>query len=84
MLGDDASRLVTWYDVFGEATAENALAVLEEEIRDYDRPPMSLDWENQGTPVQAYARKMPGEGGGGGLRALVKTGDRITKIYQCL
>ena len=23
---------------------------------------MSLDWENQETPVQAYARKMPEEG----------------------
>ena len=28
----------------------------------HDRPHMSLDWENQETPVQAYARKMPEEG----------------------
>jgi len=28
----------------------------------HDRPPMSLDWERQETPAQAFARKMPPEG----------------------
>jgi len=28
----------------------------------HDRPHMSLDWENQETPAQAFARKMPPEG----------------------
>ena len=28
----------------------------------YDRPHMSLDWDNQETPAQAFERKMPEEG----------------------
>lgn len=28
----------------------------------HNRPHMSLDWENQETPAQAFAKKMPKEG----------------------
>ena len=147
---DDASRFVTGYGIFDNATAENALAVLEDAIKNhgrpasimtdhgsqfysnekdsmergasrferrlvemgirqvlagvnhpqtngkverlhgeiqrklhefeeimmrksdpidlfmkwynYDRPHMSLDWDNLETPVQAFESKMPGEG----------------------
>ena len=35
---DAASRFVTWYGVFEHATTENALAVLEEAIKNHGKP----------------------------------------------
>ena len=35
---DDASRFVTGYGMFEHATTENALAVLEEAIKNHDKP----------------------------------------------
>ena len=35
---DDASRFVTGYGIFDDATMENALAVLEQAIKDYGKP----------------------------------------------
>ena len=39
---DDASRFVTRYGVFGHAPTENALAVLEEAIKNHGKPASAM------------------------------------------
>ena len=55
---DDASRFVTGYGVFDEATTENALAVLEQAIRDYGKPASILtDRGSQFYATESEAKK---------------------------
>ena len=60
---DDASRFVTGYGVFEHATTENALAVLEEAIRNHGKPASIMT--DRGSQFYASASEAKKKGGVG-------------------
>ncbi len=61
---DDASRLITGYGVFDEATSENAIKVIKEAMNNYGKPESILT--DRGTQFYASAgeKKKPRESPG--------------------
>ncbi|MDE0090067.1 MAG: DDE-type integrase/transposase/recombinase [Thaumarchaeota archaeon] len=67
---DDASGLTTGFGVFAEATAANAIAVLEEAVQKYGRPAGVLT--DRGSQFYANEREGAGRGEGDYERKLVE------------
>ena len=57
---DDASRFITGYGVFGHATTENAIAVLEEAVRNHGKPASVLT--DHGSQFYANASEIKRKG----------------------
>ena len=71
---DDASRFVTGYGVFEHATTENALAVLEEAIRNHGKPASIMT--DRGSQFYANASEAKRKGVSNYERRLVELGIR--------
>ncbi|MCE2498704.1 MAG: transposase [Nitrosopumilaceae archaeon] len=71
---DDASRFVTGYGIFDNATAENALRVLDEAIRDHGRPASIMT--DHGAQFYANEKESRERGKSGFEKRLVELGIR--------